>query len=778
MTHHSHRRRAHSVLPSALIAVAGLIAATTARAGDVARPFTTQREDAVSAHAEASTTCHTRRVVTRGTLVYELSLTDEILSDMESSAVGGIAPEIRLETEAVLSASLDARAQYRARIRIVHSAVGGQRTKLVSLRDRRGRPVGTYTTPYAVALSEDEVQRMKPGDTLQVWVRATATAKAKGCNGAAADASFEISAAPALAMSPCIASAAQHLTDGGTVTGPSGSKVTAVPGVVSSPVEVILSHVDAPPEAMFPGATPVGHYYQVVADSNVAGLPAESFKMTLPIAGGVSHANLAIAFLQAAERGLARDATEGIWVPSLATLSADGEGLEVSLRGLSSTPQTLVVITHPDLELFPPTTQQPSAASGPSDAGLLATAAATTGATFRAHCLNYGLLPNQTCTSAIEEHVADMLEILYFPHFNEFFGYEDPALPFRTVAGQTTFVNVFVVHSFFCQTEIPAYAGIYHPTPQAMWLCMENDPQPADLRLDVLAHEYFHSLQFAYPQVYNQPPAAGWVLEGGATAGERSSTKMRRDLTKTLRIVETPLQSEDGLDEYDAQDFWVYLGHQNQKDGKLGDISYLIPIYQQGARTEDVLSALGDTEFKDGYWRYVKNHVTLEEDIDFEGELDPMCEFQNLGAGYPLPISPADPQWTTDQLNPAGMPPLIGIVVEVTISDNVGGTELVVSTLDPDTNPDLHPDLRFKIYKEGEGCTGPERVVGDPQTESLSIEDGEAGTWYVVLANPHTADTMEFMVFLSEINACANGQCPQPDLCELNPDLCDLFPPP
>jgi hypothetical protein len=159
-----------------------------------------------------------------------------------------------------------------------------------------------------------------------------------------------------------------------------------------------------------------------------------------------------------------------------------------------------------------------------------------------------------------------------------------------------------------------AFAGIYHPGDLELEICDVNIPVSADTR-KTIRHELFHAVQHAYPTIHQSPDwDESWVIEGTASAAELSAATMERSGSFGWRNIQTKLTSKASLDEYTAEDFWIYQGAANG----LG-LGYLHTIFQGGIELDEIDRKLpNDYLVSSAYWEWIKNQA-FERRVNYNG---------------------------------------------------------------------------------------------------------------------------------------------------------------
>ncbi|MGD2254082.1 MAG: hypothetical protein PVF70_14325 [Anaerolineales bacterium] len=163
--------------------------------------------------------------------------------------------------------------------------------------------------------------------------------------------------------------------------------------------------------------------------------------------------------------------------------------------------------------------------------------------------------------------------------------------------------------------------GFYRYWSRRLVVCLDSAVHTA-IDTAVAEHEFFHSLQYGYPEMLaNAEQRERAFIEGTAVTSENSNDELVRSTGRDPRPVnETLIRPHDDavqLD-YQAQDFFVYLG---RRFG-LG-MEMFIPMLEAGGLREDIDDVLGSgAPFPDGYslgsafWDWAKNQA-FENAVEF-----------------------------------------------------------------------------------------------------------------------------------------------------------------
>jgi hypothetical protein len=163
-----------------------------------------------------------------------------------------------------------------------------------------------------------------------------------------------------------------------------------------------------------------------------------------------------------------------------------------------------------------------------------------------------------------------------------------------------------------------------------VYICLPNEAvdNMDQERQDVVNHEVFHAIQYAYPAFWELSGFARalyWpMVEGGANAATFSRDAMRTDGSDAFHPIDVPLVKSHRFatrgEDYDAQSFWVFVGRR-QGVG----VTYFQSLYGTG-----FTAPLVDASFRslfgpaydlgDAYWDWVKT-VAFEAGVA-GGDLD------------------------------------------------------------------------------------------------------------------------------------------------------------
>ncbi|MFQ5617053.1 MAG: hypothetical protein ACE5GO_11425, partial [Anaerolineales bacterium] len=369
--------------------------------------------------------------------------------------------------------------------------------------------------------------------------------------------------------------------------------------------------------------------------------------------------------------------------------------------------------------------------------------ASTSGTQFQVLCILADEIDREICEldagaveSEFETFLGNLVSIGY-PHpliytQAEAFDIDNP-----TVIQSITYVVSIAPDSNRCQNNRESgLMGFYRHRMQQIILCLIPNAPLLDSYKHLIRHEYYHATQVAFPNTeadFTLWSWEKWIIEGTASVAERSDQfGLKRTPAKSLHYVDRSLKSEEGTDEYKAQDFWVFLG---QASGSALD--RFITLFQQGATTADVANWIGSLDgLKNWYWRWVKNQVMVEENITFEGELGQTCTLQSQ-----VVESMRTFDLYNDGMHLGTLPPMTSHVIKLEIAPELEGFPQIWVWVndEPFNGPD--PDLKYKVYVDGETCTS----IPDYNRYLHNIT--AAKDYYVVVSNTNPDSSKNYTVF-------------------------------
>jgi hypothetical protein len=542
------------------------------------------------------------------------------------------------------------------------------------------------------------------------------------------------------------------LEPGGQIVGVDGFAVGAVAGAISSPVNVVIARtVDPTPQTPLPyGVSPTGHYYQLGAQQTVFTPPDTPFVLGLPVPAGVSLDHLAIAVLVPGD--LILDGDGDSWALLDGLYDPDHQLLLGALSVLLQGGLTVTVVSSEEFTSRAATSTAPLQGSGSVPA--LQRLAASAASLVEVKCSTEFRAPAtpETCGPTDEASAATAFQSVH--DAMAALGFKSPRLyrRFLTIGLLPPRIEYgpYKLRLRPCSMTAPVSLGLYDAVKQEIWVCIDHNGfgPAAD---DVLRHEYFHAIQYAYGNVYaaaqdktrTQWERLLWFIEGQATAAAFSGTHMARETAPPVRVIDFSLLDDKDLPgrrtallEYRAQDFWVYLGR------RLGrGLDYLIPFLEEGPLPADVDETLrdeiGSADLPDlgtAFWEWSKNQV-YEKTLDLGNQvLGPSCEFN-------IDVTTADglvydPHNLPPSSSPYPLNPLASRVVKVMFEAPASYTAYV-QVQSPS------PDVRVKAYEDGKpDC---QREPESRETR-VDIQQGTPKSFYVLFSNTGFSQAVEAQI--------------------------------
>lgn len=517
------------------------------------------------------------------------------------------------------------------------------------------------------------------------------------------------------------------LEDGSSLESPEGAVVGAVPGTFAAPIEATIMVNYNPSPALPPGFVPRGDRYLLAARTLIVAPEDKPLLVGLPVPAGADIDHLGVAMLipdklfteQSEPDTLTRSwtAAPGRYDPATNLFVTTASALRP--EGI-----TLTLFEHPDNEPLP------------------AAAPATRAAAEVAYRVQCDPVTWQTgvCDAGYYLLIGDMMEEAHRAFVDDH-GFQPPRLVHlagiftgadKTPALDTVdYFGVVIAEKPCKDSSGRAIDGKY--TYESMQILICIDPLGSTEALErAVRHELFHAVQASYTPVAEDRnkqalKETDWLVEGTATAAERSGDTMLRSPRATLRRATDPLLSNDDLLAYQAQDLWVFTG----LDGSQGDqtLAYLKPIFEQGATPQHVDAAMSLDE---AYWVWAKNQVfEHEQAMDGAFGVGP-CEFDpHTYDGTQVRILDYPAAYRLE----GTLPPLTTAIVMIR---SAVAREIMPVGASNSTNP---LDLRYKVVQIGEeNC----RDVDDGARILRNIAAG--GERYVLVANVSYTQAFEYVV--------------------------------
>jgi hypothetical protein len=535
-----------------------------------------------------------------------------------------------------------------------------------------------------------------------------------------------------LVVGPISGTGGGTLQNGGTVEGPDGVGIGALTDTLAGPIVVSIARTEAPLTVLPVMAQAAGDFYLIGAEEDVFVTPERPFIVAFPVPAGADTAHLALAVLSSGEAVNDADAGLQAWFFLEGQYDENQNLFLATIAGLTDEGRTFVLTTHPDFD------------SPPNHSPRLFSPQISL---FRAKCIHF-TVPTD-CMMVTESAVADFLTDVY-GRIQQDMGFEGPRLVYLhetlqynpnslSSLGHTVYIEP---HDHgLCASE-PA-AGYYSPHDGLLTLCLNPAVGLNSDAYHTLVHEYFHATEFAYGPVlehWRRGVHEEWIIEGMAMSAEESyaaDEMIRSEAGGWLELhkVDRPLNAGN-LDSYFAQDFWVFYGQQTGQD-----LAYLQDVLTVGARTEDVVNALGDGERLPPYWEWAKNQV-MEKQVNFDNALQNPCSVETQVVEQ---FEIFQHHWQNNAYHNLIVTPLTTAVVKLTFSHSYDAGFGWVFAPNPSQLPDAEQSLGYKFYKDGEsGC---ENIPDGPREfpEEQGGIDANA-VYYVVISNTDYDDAYDYVI--------------------------------
>lgn len=415
------------------------------------------------------------------------------------------------------------------------------------------------------------------------------------------------------------ASDGQVLEPGGSVDGPDGVRLMAMPEALTTSVTVQIDRVpDHDVTQPLPdGLERVGHVYRVAADADTLAADAVGFGflLALPPDAAGRH-DIDVAFYLRAE-------TVGSWYPQYA---GEHDVWEIVPGEYDGDLDRWVVSLH----ALPREGIEIGLAAGGyfADPGPSSTAVDRAGdVEFHVRCRKSddpsicGPVPTQAYAAAMAEAYTTFTEL----------GFAHPMIRTRYRFGlgpPTVYLFAFTWDDDGTRkcnwSTAPAY---YNPVTANVVVCLCLAGFTAQ-RESTTWHEYFHATQFGYALLLEPVIQRHWILEGTARAaesvltllragGDPASTPVDRRDDAMLRAVDVGLREHGEGVEYAVQDFWVFLGKWHERP-----IDWLHSVFVFGLSRSAVNAAIryefDGLTLSEAYWAWVKNQA-FEKSVDLGG---------------------------------------------------------------------------------------------------------------------------------------------------------------
>lgn len=536
------------------------------------------------------------------------------------------------------------------------------------------------------------------------------------------------------------------LEPGATTVTEEGVYLGAPEGALEGPRAFSVEAVAMPSDtAGFPNADTLGAFIALDVEGDFETPEDAPLLLGLPVPAGADTGRLALAVLMPAEtihndtQGLGENDPDPVvrdsWVLVPGAYDPEGERLVVALTELPVGGITSVVVASGAFG-SPPVGASLEEQQGDFE--------------FVARCVGFDDLGRaDECTSADETFMTNELESAFLDL--EALGFRPPKLAleyeFASLQPPSVSVRRYVaeLHPFvtagedgdlcLVNDEGRGNHGRYTASLRRVAVCW-GEPV-ATLRgtgydggrIDVLRHEYFHAIQYAYGD-----SATSWFKESTSVVAEDSLASMVRDTGRGVRDVDVQMNAD--AQKYNLQDFWVYLGM------RFGiGLADLIPFLEAGgdaAALESVFAsdypALGGLD--GAYWAWAKNQ-SFEKEFALGGNgFAVQCDLDTGGAGgtFALEGSVTPGALTFDHAAPdsdlvVGLPPLTSRVYQLVFPHGSSGGYSTTVTVSGGA------EVRSKFYDPAD--RGSLACVGDPDSDSLplTVTGAQDETRYLLVAN-------------------------------------------
>lgn len=452
------------------------------------------------------------------------------------------------------------------------------------------------------------------------------------------------------------------LADGGNLYGPAGFAMGAVPGTLPTPLWVVVETTALPTPPIPGDATPHGEPFLLSGNRKVTSAAGTGFVVALPIPDGVATDHLGVAVFDPADPTDAGSLDTWSILPGL--VDPVQRQLLVLVRYASPVGAVLVVVEHPGLDSpvnpgssAPVSPAAPTGSSGgatsPADRGPTATTPTPTpsptpspipcaAGTFKITCLETDPDDQQLCEDN-QFGVRDALDAIRSETLA--LGFPEPSLYFVpsilllnppsaiTITSCGYDVTISSQLQYCTTRDGGSVLAYYNQARQTINMCiLPYTTPPSTTFTRTLRHEYFHALQYAYPEVHADWLAGTeerWAIESSATILSASVVSgngpaVVRDPGYPLRKVNRSAMSVADTDEYELQDFWADLF---RPSGTL--VQPFQDLFTRGSSIDDVIDWRGGAvPLGEDYLSWVRNQTMAEEGTDENGDPVPTCTFR------------------------------------------------------------------------------------------------------------------------------------------------------
>lgn len=514
------------------------------------------------------------------------------------------------------------------------------------------------------------------------------------------------------------------LDSGGYVEVLDGIRLAASEDALESPVELDATRVDAPfaVTPLPPGVEAVGEAFRLAGDRDAYAVGDALIVIGVPVPSGTPTEDLALAVLQPPDALDDGDGDNAEWILLPGTFDADSETLAVGLGAILSEGSTMVLVRSPDHDSVATSTQQIDPAQIIEfEEG------------FRVRCVGFSggactATDRSTTETALDEVYAAWVEGLGFPEPRltrrvEIAGW----IPLRVRVGPYEYELRNFTRSE-CQNTNGR--GRYLRNSRVAYTCYDASQAAPAHR--TTRHEFFHALQYGYPEhLDNRSSISNAVAEGTARAAETSQVVFQRS-PRTLRSIDSRLFTTGGAigADYLAQDFWIYLGF------RFGmGLDYLQPILEAGATTTMVDTVLSthagypeNLTLPEAYWAWAKNQA-FEKTIDIGGGV--LGDSCTLNTDVVTPINVVYDVAALPAPVTATLAPTSSLLLEIDFAAATGGYDAAL-----DVQSTLQADTLAKFYTDATGTTACET---DPEGRTHSVSVEGATTRYLLVSNTNTS---------------------------------------
>jgi hypothetical protein len=525
------------------------------------------------------------------------------------------------------------------------------------------------------------------------------------------------------------------LANGGTYVGAGGVALGALSDSLSAPIGVVITPTLAPTLTMPASLQVLSGYYQVSASAPVSLSTASPLILAFPVPTGADTTHLALA----------------VFMPNAGVLDAlDNFPTWTFLEGQYDPAQHLFLTTLASLDpagMVIALVHDPDLASPPNTAALAKAGAnrPNSGPQFAVQCVNF-TKPDE-CTPTTVALVEDALSEVY-ARLHDHLSFLP--LRLRFMDGTLTYNPNSLSSLGYAAYLEPTYSGLCHLSalsyyeiaPGRLVLCLDPAAGLSPIYHELLAHEFFHAIQYGYLPVFAdwytgaQEP---WIIEGTATAAMKSyalDEMIRMPGLYSLHAIDVPLTDRGTptqLNQYSAQDFWVYAGKHDQHD-----LFYLQNVFNLGATTPDVANALDSGQRLELYWLWAKNQA-MEATNNFDGALTSPCVHETSVVKQ---LQPFNYVWGATSYYTFTLQPLQSALIKINFDHNYQGADAYGYAVNF-TDPNAAASMRYKFYKDGEsGCeTIPD---GERIFSNLKKTDG----YYAVVSNVDIDQAFDYLIGL------------------------------